>query len=242
MAQFVDLHCHMLSGTDDGAASDEEMYAMLDASYADGARGICLTPHFNTYVWPGTPEAAAAAFEKLSAYAGRYPDLRLWRANELFYQQDAAVEIAAGNCLTLGGGRFVLVDFSADVSYFDLCHALQDLRNHGFLPVLAHAERYTCLSSRPDRSEELARERGIPLQVNASSLFGAWGFSARRAAARIVRRHLCSVVASDAHGINRRKPGLSRAYGLVRRWCGEEEADALFYENPLAILEDRFSL
>lgn len=241
MPQFVDLHCHMLAETDDGAASDEEMYAMLDAAYADGARGICLTPHFNTYVWPGTPEAAEIAFEKLSVYAKRYPDLRLWRANELFYQRDAAAEISAGRCRTLGGGRFVLVDFPADVSYFDLSHALQDLQNHGYLPVLAHAERYSCLSSHPERAETLAWERGIPLQVNASSLFGAWGFSARRAAARIVRRHLCSVVASDAHGIKCRKPGLSRAYGLVRRWCGEDEASALFYENPLAILEDRFS-
>ena len=242
MPQFVDLHCHMLSYTDDGAASDEEMYAMLNVSYADGARHICLTPHFNTYVWPGTPETAAVAFEKLTAYAKRYPDLRLWRANELFYQQDAPAEIAAGHCLTLGGGRFILVDFSADVSYFDLTHALQNLQNHGYLPVLAHVERYTCLCSHPERAEALTREHGVPLQVNASSLFGAWGFSARCAAARIIRRHLCSVVASDAHGVTRRRPGLSRAYACVRRYCGEAEAEALFYENPLAMLENRFPL
>jgi len=238
--RFVDLHCHMLSHTDDGAKSDEEMYAMLDASYADGARDICVTPHFNTYVWPGTPEAAAVAFEKLTAYAKRYPDLRLWRANELFYQQDAPAEIAAGHCLTLGGGRFVLVDFSADVSYFDLTHALKNLQSHGCLPVLAHAERYTCLCKHPEHAEAIAREMDIPIQINASSLFGAWGFASRRAARRMIRRRLCTVVASDAHGIERRRPGLSRAYAYVRRHCGEEEADALFYENPLALLENRF--
>ena len=47
MPGFTDIHCHMLSGTDDGARDDAVMFDMLEAAYVGGTRCICLTPHFN---------------------------------------------------------------------------------------------------------------------------------------------------------------------------------------------------
>ena len=239
LSSFVDLHCHLLSATDDGAKSDDEMYAMLDASYADGVRHLCVTPHFHTELWQGTPQKSDISFEKLLAYAARYPDLHLYRGNELLYQQNATQELSAGHCRTLNGSRYVLVDFPARVSQFVLTHALQDLRCNGYTPVLAHVERYVCLHRHLPTAESLVRDWGLLLQVNASSLFGEWGHAVRRQAKAILRRGLCAVIASDAHGMERRKPGLSSACALVNKMLGEEDARRMFFEMPLAILENR---
>ena len=45
MERFVDTHCHILSGVDDGAQTVEEMQQMLRMAYEDGIRYIIATPH-----------------------------------------------------------------------------------------------------------------------------------------------------------------------------------------------------
>lgn len=44
---FTDIHIHALYGVDDGAKTEAEMQAIVDASYADGIRTLCVTPHFH---------------------------------------------------------------------------------------------------------------------------------------------------------------------------------------------------
>src|SRR5258706_12376770 len=42
---MVDVHCHILSGMDDGAKSVEESLAMAEMAIADGITHIVATPH-----------------------------------------------------------------------------------------------------------------------------------------------------------------------------------------------------
>jgi len=42
---MVDLHCHILSGMDDGAKSLEESLAMAEMAIADGITHVVATPH-----------------------------------------------------------------------------------------------------------------------------------------------------------------------------------------------------
>jgi protein-tyrosine phosphatase len=43
--RMVDIHCHILPETDDGATSLEESVAMCRAAAADGIKTIIATPH-----------------------------------------------------------------------------------------------------------------------------------------------------------------------------------------------------
>ncbi|HKQ74858.1 MAG TPA: CpsB/CapC family capsule biosynthesis tyrosine phosphatase, partial [Blastocatellia bacterium] len=45
LARMVDIHCHVLPETDDGAISLEESAAMCQAAAADGIKTIVATPH-----------------------------------------------------------------------------------------------------------------------------------------------------------------------------------------------------
>jgi len=44
------------------------------------------------------------------------------------------------------------------------------------------------------------------------------------------------LVGSDAHNVNRRPPQLSAAYAAVERDYGADVAEALFRENPSAVI------
>jgi protein-tyrosine phosphatase len=46
-------------------------------------------------------------------------------------------------------------------------------------------------------------------------------------------------IASDAHDCTDRPPDLSAAYKLVQNRWGEEQADAVFVQNPSAVIWDQ---
>lgn len=42
---YIDMHCHILPGVDDGAKDLAETKKMLEIAYAEGIRCIIATPH-----------------------------------------------------------------------------------------------------------------------------------------------------------------------------------------------------
>lgn len=233
----VDLHTHMLCGVDDGARDREQMCAMLDRSYADGVRTLCLTPHCNPRYWGHKEREADESYAALCAYAAkRYPDLCLLRGCELFFDHDTLELIDSGVCRPLGEGRSILVDFRSSVHYFELESALVSISGRGFVPVLAHTERYLCLYREPDRIARIRERSGAYLQVNASSFFGDWGREAKHTAAYLLRVRWIDAVASDCHNLDERPPGLGAAYLHVAKKQGEDYAREIFIHRPLQIL------
>jgi tyrosine-protein phosphatase YwqE len=45
VAGFVDIHCHLIAGIDDGPKDDKQTRALLDAARAAGVAAIVATPH-----------------------------------------------------------------------------------------------------------------------------------------------------------------------------------------------------
>ncbi|MBO5789753.1 MAG: hypothetical protein J6V82_01495 [Clostridia bacterium] len=239
MPKFVDLHTHILSRTDDGALDKEQMYAMLDMAYEDGTRALCATPHYFPKLFGDNTEAADRAFAELVAYSAKYPDFTLYRGNELYYTHENVQAAFEGKCLRIADSRYLLLEFDPDIGFFDMRAALSAVAGRGMFPLLAHTERYTCLYKDPERLELLRAQECACFQVNASSLFGGWGRKCAKFALYLIKRGYASVVASDAHGTEQRKPILSGGYAFVARKFGEATAQMLFYENPLMILENK---
>ena len=136
MLSFFDLHSHMLCEVDDGAKSPDEMYRMLEASYEDGVRAICLTPHYSPYLFGDTFESSQRAFALLGDYvAQNHPDMRIFLGNELGYHHGAVEALDSGRCRTLNGSRYVLLDFPEGITFFSLKNAVEHLRYFRLFPI-----------------------------------------------------------------------------------------------------------
>lgn len=108
----------------------------------------------------------------------------------------------------------------------------------GWRPIFAHPELIPALARDLDRVADLAAA-GALFQITAMSLTGDFGRTPRQVCHDLLDRGLAHFVASDAHGVDHRPPGLSRARRcLAERW-DEETAERLTRDNPLAVLEDR---
>ena len=235
--EYTDIHIHALFGVDDGAKTEEEMYAIVDQAYRDGARTLCLTPHFHPGYFGDHTDKADAAFALLCQYAQkRYPELCLCLGNELRYSRDCVSWLEEGRCRTLNQTRYVLVDFSEREEERIVVTGLERLLNAGYVPVLAHAERYLNLDPEMRRLREF-RENGVLIQVDVQSVFGGFGFRTKRRAKAILSSHLADFVASDAHDVTQRPPGLSAGHRYIAKKCGMVYADAVCRENALRMLQ-----
>lgn len=238
MKGIFDIHCHILPGVDDGSTNEEMTRAMLKLAWEDGITAMLATPHYHPGHFTESPQRLREAFARACELAaGIHPELQLYLGSELYYRHELPETLAAGQALTLAGSRYVLVEFSPARSYHDIASALLKLRSYGYRPVLAHAERYADLLKHTEYVEELY-DKGIYIQVNASSVMGGNGFGVKRFVKRLLKEELVHFIGSDAHDIRRRKPELRSCAAYIEQKCGRDYAQKLCREHALCILNN----
>lgn len=231
--EFVDIHSHALFGVDDGAKTQQEMYAMLSAAYSDGVRHLCLTPHSHPGYFGYNQDKALRRFEELSSYvSGKYPDMHLYLGSELRFADQGQDWLEQGICRSLNGTEYVLTDFDYQEERGRIMKSLRRMLNAGYKPVLAHAERYVQMDLKSVRE---LKESGVIIQVNAGNIIQC-GPGAPWRAKRLISMGLADVVASDLHNA-RQKNTLTKAYYKVCLYYGKKYADRIFYSNPLKLLQ-----
>lgn len=235
---YADIHIHALCGVDDGAKTEADMLAMVDAAYRDGVRWLCLTPHFCPGWFGDNSQKAAAAFHLLcQAGETRWPDMQFFLGSELRYSLNSASWLQNGLCRPLNGSRYVLVDFSKQEERRHIVDGLNRLLGAGYLPVLAHVERYRALFGELDVIRAL-RQDGVLLQMDVRSFFRGFGFRVQRQSRALLSAGLLDILSSDAHDMTARPPGLSAGYRYIKEKCGAAFAEAVCRENALQLLRE----
>lgn len=239
---FTDLHNHLIPDVDDGAGDVEQALKGVRALRAEGVRTICATPHFlgSATTDSRAREARLSALDEGWAVLHRaarseVPDIALVRGVELML--DVPTPDASDERLRLGGTRFVLVEFPFLMVPPHAGQALADLRRRGWVPVLAHPERYTGASV--DRAGSW-RDSGAYLQLNAGSLGGRYGKTAQDLATRLLERGLVDYIASDYHA--RGAPLLRQCAEQLDAWQAGESVQLLLDTNPARLLRGDFPL
>lgn len=241
---IIDIHSHVLPGLDDGAKTMRDSIAMLWDAYRQGVRVVIATPHYESSHWRTKPEQIQRQLQKLSKrIENLMPDMKLYAGQEIQYFDSMADMLLDGKLLTLAGSRYVLTEFLPKSPWSQIQGGVRKLVLAGYVPVLAHIERYEALREN-DRLEELRRE-GALLQMNGGSLIGKkalWDIKGRRNR-KWCRRTLLSgkirFLGSDMHGVHHRRPNSGKALAWIRKAGGEELARQLAMENPGELLPDR---
>lgn len=208
---LIDIHTHILFGVDDGAKTIGDSMGILDEEREQGVDKVILTPHYGPKF--GHPDAAMLRerYLELSERAKQYyPELSLYLGSELYYQQSTVSDLDNGKALTMNDTRYVLVEFGITDSYSYIYRAIQDLSYAGYIPIIAHAERYEAVFGHVERVEELT-DLGAYIQLNAESLIG--GFFDKRASfcKKLIKEDLMHFLGSDCHDLRERRPDMAKA-------------------------------
>ena len=237
---YTDIHCHILYGVDDGSPDKETSMEMLRMAYKEGIRKIILTPHYKPNHHNASPDRIDERLGVLKELLQKEGvDITLYPGNELLYFDEAVHLLNAGVINTMAYSRYVLTEFMPRDDYTYIKSALYGLLSGGYLPILAHIERYECMMSDLDGAYELKR-MGIYIQVNAGSVEGKYGRAAKKYTRTLLEDDVVDFVASDAHNTKSRAPEFNKCIKYMEKKLGEETVKRIMTDNPRAVLEDKY--
>ena len=232
---FVDIHCHLLPGLDDGPAAWEESLEMAEMAAGDGIAAIVATPHQlgnHPHVTAENVRIHVARLQSMLEHRGIALEIR--PGADVRIDPDLTGKILSGEVLTLADQRrHVLLELPHEL-YIPLDRLLGDLRKAGLTGILSHPERNQGIINRPKILPDLVNQ-GCLLQVTAGSLNGMFGSRIRNFAESMIEQGFVDFVASDAHSAKHRTPLLSQAFGRVAKLAGHDAALDLFCRNPACV-------
>jgi len=226
--QFFDIHHHLLCGLDDGARDEQMMLAMLKRAAEDGIGQIIATVHAE----PGVRRFDLAVYHTVLEKARMFCrkeglGLSLYEGSEILYTDHACRLLQEREIPTLADTDRVLVEFSPDITLKEMRQALEQLLCGGFVPIIAHIERYHCFVRRPESAILLKEKLPVFYQVNCGSLLHRKNWFQRRFFNHLFRAECIDAVATDAHNLDSRISRMSEAYSLLAARYGRSYAENL---------------
>lgn len=196
----TDMHNHLVPGVDDGSQEVETSVELLRSMSEWGITRVFPTPHVTDDTFENTPDTIDPAWRELvkgKDEAGI--DITImnpsaeYRIDNFFLKQ-----LEAGNVRPLSG-KYLLVENSFVREPLDFQEIIFELKSRGFIPILAHPERYMYYHFNFKNYQNLFNN-DVLLQCNLLSLAGYYGKEVKRVAHMMAENGLISFLGSDIHG------------------------------------------
>lgn len=229
---LCDIHMHLIPGVDDGAMDMRTAEAMLLGSLLQGTRAIFATPHHRAE-YPYRDETARKNFQALEELVQtRYPEIKLYQGCEVYCSvysmEETTAKLRDGLLPTMNGTEYVLAEFSTGIQADELRSCTQALLDAGFIPIIAHIERYTNLTC---ADAKRLREKGCRIQINLDSLLSRDDSRIRELAQELCTGKLADFLGTDAHDTGSRPPAVEDGINWLRENCDENYIHDIAWEN-----------
>jgi protein-tyrosine phosphatase len=232
VAHYIDLHCHLLPGLDDGAPDLETSMEMLDALCRLGFAEICVTPHQREGLFMPTAEAIGQALTQARQQAqSKHPDVSLRLGAENYWDDVFLDRMRSHTIPCYDGQRAFLVEVNPVVPPPRMEEALFEIRLGGQLPVIAHPERYLPVQRDLGFAEVLGKQAALVVDLEAL----AGSHRETKTARRLVEADLAHAVASDLHSPEN-QDAVASGMEWIRKRRGDGVIERLLAENPRRIL------
>ena len=205
----TDLHCHVLPGMDDGAATMSESLKMISEMARLGFTKIIATPHVISSLYPNTKEQILGqlshlqeVLEERQKAEGRGQmegtGIKIEASGEYHMDGELIGLVERGEVIPFGKENYLLVELPWSKPWFSYEEILREMQSAGYLPVIAHPERVPWMMGNMKLYQKLI-DLGVLFQLNLNSLNGMYGFPARMAANSLIDAGMISFTGSDAH-------------------------------------------
>lgn len=197
-----DMHNHILFGIDDGSKSIEQSLNMARHYIDLGYERIIATPHIMSDYYPNT---RGIIWEKKTALEAALHDNHIKLGIDFaaeYYMDEVFFELikSKGDVLTFHGNH-VLVETSFMNKPVFFRQLLFDIKTAGYMPVLAHPERYIYFHDNYADAESVL-ESGVKFQINLLSLVNYYSPLAKKFAQWLIKNGHYHFLGTDAHTID----------------------------------------
>jgi len=197
----TDIHAHFLPGIDDGSPNMEESVKMIEGMKALGYQKLICTPHVMHGYYQNSSEVILAMHDKLKqAVADKGIDIELEVSAEYNFDSELIDRLDNDDIISFGNEdfRYLLFELSYLNEPMGFDELIVKIKAKGFIPVLAHPERYPYYSNKREKYREI-QNQGVLFQMNLNSLSGLYPGAAKPTAEWLIEQDMIQFIASDAH-------------------------------------------
>ena len=240
-SKLIDIHTHITPYVDDGSSSIEMSLDMLRSEVTQGVNKVFLTPHSFAFETK-RPEDVFAKMRKVKeSAAAEGIHLQIYQGCEIYTYRNKMEQILqdlqSGKTPSMNGTRYVMAEFhvhEGDIE--DAKYCLGRYLEEGWIPIIAHAERY-CRTFTTVENIRMLKEMGCLVQANYYDLEEEHDDDIRRCAQNLVEAELVDMMGSDAHRIGHRPPKLACGERYIRKNCRAEYAEDILWRNAEKFLK-----
>jgi protein-tyrosine phosphatase len=198
---YIDIHSHLLPGIDDGAKTFEDSLRLTKALQSFGTSQFITTPHIIHHFWENN-SSIIKANEEVTKNELKKNNISIpFRAAAEYMMDDYFVTLFQTEKLLTLKDNYVLVEMSYINAPIQLYSILFDLQVAGYIPVLAHPERYVFFHNTFEEYKKLINA-GCLFQLNLLSVVGYYGEGIVKTAQKLLQKGMYSFVGSDVHHNN----------------------------------------
>ncbi len=235
---YTDIHCHCLPALDDGPETDAQALVLCADLVDDGITTVIATPHqLGKYGDSNNAEKIRRRVRELDKLlkSNNIP-LTVLPGADVRVDERICRLLADDTILTLAdGGRYVLLELPHEI-FLNIEPLLEELASNGFQAIISHPERHRVLARHPEILFDWFSYSAC-FQITAGSLLGGFGSKAKHAAWHFLKSGYASIVATDSHDSNGRRPCMKTAYERINAELGRDIAQMVCVENPMCVLK-----
>ena len=212
----IDFHTHILPGVDDGSKNIETTEKMLIEEISQEVEVVIATPHFYAYRDSVSPflERRKSSLKKLGDSIS--PKV-IPGAEVAFFPGISKAERLPELCVE--GTNTILLEMPfSQWGQNEVKEIRSIIENRKLKIVLAHVERFTKYQKRKD-AMSIIMDMPLTIQINAGSFLKGW--RKRQQSLAILEKYPGSIIASDCHNLEGRRPNLAAAEAVIKNKLGE---------------------
>ena len=195
---FVDIHSHVLPQIDDGPKDINETLILISKMKELGFSKIIATPHTYKGLYDNTTESIEESF---NLAIGKINDDEIIISYSSEYMLDyTLVEKVEKRTILPLKDNYILIEMSFLSEIMNLEEMIFKIKKNGYIPILAHPERYRYLHHNLDLIKKI-KKMGCKFQLNLLSTVGYYGKDISRNTDSLLRNNIIDYVGSDIHNI-----------------------------------------
>lgn len=237
---MIDIHSHVIYGIDDGSKTIEESVSLLKKMKEIGMNVVVATPHYivgTSYTTDNISKSyRLGKIKEILKQDNVAVDLYL--GNEVFVDRDIHSLVKNSDIATMNSSKYILVEFPRNTQVLDLKEILFQLRSKGYVPIIAHPERYLFIQENYQVINQFL-EMGCLFQGNYENVIGRYGKEPEKLFWYMLKNNKYQFLATDVHhDTDRLFEHFSKIQSEIIKIIGEEQFHILTHVNPMKVLKN----
>ncbi len=231
---MIDIHSHILPNIDDGSRSLNETIHILKEAQKAGFTKIISTSHYIDGYYEANEEQRTKLLKEIKE---NFQGIELYLGNEIYITNQMTDLLSEKKASTINNSKYVLFELPMNTKAMDVKEVVFRLMEKGYVPIIAHPERYEYVKENIEYVRELA-DMGVLFQSNYGSSIGMYGKKAQKTQKKLLEEGLIQFFGSDVHTVEQIYTKMPKILKKLRKIISEEELEQISTVNPQKVLNN----